>query len=376
MKYTLAIALLLNATEARHHHQHRQMFAQATPASNRAAFEAARASAAATVDTQQKFEATKTADVASRNAANSKATFDLRSKVRLARQHQIENEVHHDQWVTRGNHSNWAQIDSPADSRKAFESGVASAADVVAKQKAFEAKQTADITSRHASQADSTFKKKAAVRAARVDQTRGGAKNSRDSRGWRVVWPAGSLAQEETPEESYAAKDQSLKNVLKTVDAQNAEEAKRTSEIANAHSNAAGNTADQKLKHRNLMDDVTRGGAPPARDSLGWSVAQQPSTMGGEGQIGMVHDFLTGGTDEMRGFIAEGDTIGAAGYDPKVHAFVRPNIVYQSNDVNYSQKSAPMSESLAQRENQDTIGNGGIAVGVHTFVEPILNTYD
>lgn len=266
--------MLLGATEARHHHHHRQSFAQATPASNRAAFEAARASAAATVDTQQKFEAAKTADVASRNAANSKATFDLRSKVRLARQHQIENEVHHDQWVTRSNHSNWAQTSTPADSRKAFESGVDSANNVVATQKAFEAKQTADITSRHAAQADATFKQKAAVRAARVDQTRGGAKNSRDSRGWRVVWPAGSLAQEETPEESYAAKDQSLKNILKVVDTQNAEEARRTSEIANAHATAASNTAEKKLGTRNLMDDVTRGGAPPARDSLGWSVAQ------------------------------------------------------------------------------------------------------
>jgi len=52
MKYSFAIAMLLNATEARHHHHNRQSFAQATPASNRAAFEAARASAAATVDTQ------------------------------------------------------------------------------------------------------------------------------------------------------------------------------------------------------------------------------------------------------------------------------------------------------------------------------------
>jgi len=58
--------------------------------------------------------------------------------------------------------------------------------------------------------------------------------------------------------------------------------------------------------------------------------------MGNKGQIGIVKDFLTNeGTDEMRGFIGQQDTIGAAGYDAKVHAFVRPNIVYQSNDINY-----------------------------------------
>lgn len=32
-----------------------------------------------------------------------------------------------------------------------------------------------------------------------------------------------------------------------------------------------------------------------------------------------------------------GDTIGSTGIDEKVHAFVRPNIVYTNNDVNYVQ---------------------------------------
>ena len=65
MKFTKIILMIAGVT-ARHHHHHHQSFAQAdaTPASNRADFEAARAAAAATVATQQSFESTKTADVA------------------------------------------------------------------------------------------------------------------------------------------------------------------------------------------------------------------------------------------------------------------------------------------------------------------------
>lgn len=277
MKQSLIVLALLGVTEARHHHHHKRVNlvqddAPVTPASNRATFEAARQDAANTVATQQNFEATKTADVAARNAANTKATFDLRSHMRRARHHQMEGEVHHDQWVTRSDHSNWAQTSTPDDSRKAFEDGVANANAVVAKQKAFEESQTNDITSRHDAQAKATFDRKAAIRAARVDQTRGGAKNSRDSRGWRTVWPIGSLAQ--TPEESYAAKANNLKLSLETTANQRAEEERRNNEIKNMHDTAASNTDALKLKVRNAQDDQRKGGVHPARDSMGWSVAQ------------------------------------------------------------------------------------------------------
>jgi len=129
---------LLGLTTARHQHQHRNQLVQAdpwNPAESRKSFEKARAAAAATVATQQSFEATKTADVAARNAANTKQTFDLKRSVRDVRQNQIENNVHHAQWVTRSNHSNWAQMEqTPDESRKAFEAGVSSADAVVAKQ--------------------------------------------------------------------------------------------------------------------------------------------------------------------------------------------------------------------------------------------------
>ena len=79
------------------------------------------------------------------------------------------------------------------------------------------------------------------------------------------------------------------------------------------HDTASDNTASLKLKIRNSQDDQRKGGVHPARDSLGWSVAQQTepqhfNTMGEKGQIGIVHDFLTDGgvhNDEMRGFIAK-----------------------------------------------------------------------
>jgi hypothetical protein len=92
MKQSLIVLALLGLTDARHHHQHRQVNlvqgdAPVTPASNRATFEAAVSAAANTVATQQNFESTKTADVASRNAANTQGTHDLKSRVRLARQH-------------------------------------------------------------------------------------------------------------------------------------------------------------------------------------------------------------------------------------------------------------------------------------------------
>ena len=54
------------------------------------------------------------------------------------------------------------------------------------------------------------------------------------------------------------------------------------------------------------------------------------------------------GSDEMRDFIANRDTIGTAGYDEKVRAFVRPNIVWGTNDKGFD----PSVDSLAQTGNQ------------------------
>lgn len=55
------------------------------PDSNRATFEKSVSSAAATVAKQQAFEAKKTADVASRDAANVKDTFNEKARVRAGR---------------------------------------------------------------------------------------------------------------------------------------------------------------------------------------------------------------------------------------------------------------------------------------------------
>jgi len=103
MKFAvLALLGLASAEEIAKHHHHKhhkhQSLAQAdpapaksdakavTPASNRLTFEKAVAAASSTVATQQGFESTKTADVASRNAANTKETFDLKRSVRDVRQ--------------------------------------------------------------------------------------------------------------------------------------------------------------------------------------------------------------------------------------------------------------------------------------------------
>ena len=101
------------------------------------------------------------------------------------------------------------------------------------------------------------------------------------------------------------------------------------------HDTASGNTDALKLKVRNAQDDQRKGGVHPARDSLGWSVAQRTeegfSTMGENGQIGIVHDFLTDGgahNDEMRNFAQYssegGDTIGDKKIDYSVWDFANP----------------------------------------------------
>lgn len=56
-----------------------------TPDESRKSFEEHVATAASVVATQQGFEATKTADVAKRNAANVKDTFDEKRRVRSGR---------------------------------------------------------------------------------------------------------------------------------------------------------------------------------------------------------------------------------------------------------------------------------------------------
>jgi len=60
-----------------------------------ATFIPAKAAAAATVDTQKAFEATKTADVASRNAANTAEANALKEKVRAARNTQQAGDQEH-----------------------------------------------------------------------------------------------------------------------------------------------------------------------------------------------------------------------------------------------------------------------------------------
>jgi len=56
-----------------------------TPESNRSTFDKSVSAAAATVAKQQAFEAKKTADVASRDAANVKDTFNEKARVRAGR---------------------------------------------------------------------------------------------------------------------------------------------------------------------------------------------------------------------------------------------------------------------------------------------------
>ena len=56
-----------------------------TPDQSRKSFESQVAEAATTVKTQQGFEATKTADVATRDAANVKDTFNEKARVRAGR---------------------------------------------------------------------------------------------------------------------------------------------------------------------------------------------------------------------------------------------------------------------------------------------------
>lgn len=137
-------------------------------------------------------------------ASQAKATFDKNAATRTKYNiEEVENNVHHHQWVTRHNRSNWAQVDSeaytPDSARKTFEKSVSSAAAVVAKQKADEAASNAAVAKSQANAAAATFSKKKGVVAARMDQSRGEAKVSRNSRGWRLVWPPNSLA--ETPDE-------------------------------------------------------------------------------------------------------------------------------------------------------------------------------
>lgn len=50
-----------------------------------------------------------------------------------------------------------------------------------------------------------------------MKQTKGDAKDSRDSKGWRLVWPINSLAQEDTPDESAAEKKKSLELINSVV---------------------------------------------------------------------------------------------------------------------------------------------------------------
>lgn len=155
-----------------------------------------------------------------------------------------------------------------------------------------------------------------------MDQTRNEAKKSRDSIGWNTVWPVGSLGQ--TPDEAAAAKAQNLKLSNQAVVNQNKDESKKVEEITKFHSKESDDAAALKLKLANAQDDMRRGGAPPSRDSLGWSLVQQvDNRLGSKGQIPQVKQFLTPdyqyGDNEMSRFAQtasgdyKGNTIGQKG---------------------------------------------------------------
>ena len=95
MKYSIVLMALLGVSARHHHHHHNsidnvdyvQTFGDKswTPADSRTLFEKQVKEAANVVATQNSFEKTKTADVASRNAKNTADTLALRNHVSLGR---------------------------------------------------------------------------------------------------------------------------------------------------------------------------------------------------------------------------------------------------------------------------------------------------
>jgi len=167
------------------------------------------------------------------------------------------------------------------------------------------AESDATIAKNQADAAAATSAKKNGIVASRINQIRGGAKNSRDSRGWRLVWPAGSLAQgnEGSPDTSAKARKQAVEDAAATTKIQRASEADNVATIAKKHEDAATDASEYSTNSKQQIDNVRRCGVHAARDALGWRM-----------QTGSY------------------DTINPAGYEPHVAQFVKPNIIYQSND--------------------------------------------
>ena len=81
-----------------------------------------------------------------------------------------------------------------------------------------------------------------------MDQTRGEAKKSRDSRGWRLVWPVNSLAQ--TPDESAKARAVAVEAAADATRTQRSTEASNVDDITRSHNESADDAAAQKLNTR------------------------------------------------------------------------------------------------------------------------------
>lgn len=102
-----------------------------------------------------------------------------------------------------------------------------------------------------------------------MNQTRNNVKKSRDSRGWRLVWPVGSLAQG-SPDDNAKARTQAVEDAAEATKIQRAAEAQNTETITTKHADAASESAEYSTHSKQEIDNVGRGGVHAARDALGW----------------------------------------------------------------------------------------------------------
>ena len=147
-------------------------------------------------------------------------------------------------------------METPDSARATFDSSVNTAASVVAKQKAMMKASNARNAKDQADDAAATTAKKNGVVASRMNQVRNGVKKSRDSIGWRLVWPVNnynySLAQHDHDEgDAPAAKD------APKTDAAPAKDAAPTKEAAPAKE-GSGNAKKEEEK----ADPTKVTGAP------------------------------------------------------------------------------------------------------------------
>ena len=184
----------------------------------------------------------------------------------------------------------------------------------------------AAVAKAQSNNAAATKSKKDGIVASRINQIQGGAKTSKNSRGWRLVWPVNSLSQgdegapvapvapvapeapeapRQSPENAYKAKKQAVEDAAEVNKIQARQEGDNVSAIEKSHADAAGESADYSTNSKQQIDNVRRGGVHAARDALGWRMQ-----------------------------VASQDTIGPVGYEKHVHQFVKPNIIYQSSDAN------------------------------------------